>query len=82
MARVCDISELKKRADDLQQWIEKNAPECFAEQKQLDEGTRERAYWHYGYMVAMRDVLRFLTGTDTPNRKQYSADNSNSIPSV
>ena len=32
------------------------------EQRHLDAGTPEREYWHYGYMVALRDVIRLLTG--------------------
>jgi len=27
------------------------------EQKHLDEGL-EREYWHYGYAIALRDILR------------------------
>jgi hypothetical protein len=37
-------------------------PSCFAEQGHLNEGTAERAYWHYGYMVALNDALSILTG--------------------
>jgi hypothetical protein len=33
----------------------------FAEQRHLDPGTIERAYWHHGYLAALRDVLA-LTG--------------------
>ena len=35
-------------------WLKEHAPECFEEQKHADEGRRERVYWHYGYLVAMR----------------------------
>ena len=28
------------------------------EQKHLDKGVPERAYWHYGYGMALRDVLK------------------------
>jgi hypothetical protein len=69
-----DISELEKRATDLQEWLQKNAPASLAEQKHLDEGTQERVYWHYGYMVALRDVLRFLTESELPSRKSYKPD--------
>lgn len=30
------------------------------EQKHLDNGSVERTYWHYGYMVALKDVLKQL----------------------
>lgn len=80
MARYKDISEVEKRVSELSDWLKEEAPECLSEQKQLNEGTQERAYWHYGYMVALRDVLRFLTNTDKPSRKQYSVDKSSSHP--
>lgn len=41
-------------------WLEKNAPECFDNQKHLDRGTAEQIYWNYGYAVALRDVLDFI----------------------
>ena len=52
---------LAKRIAPLSKWLAQHAPYCAAEQAHLDEGTRERAYWHYGYVVALtdvRDVLR------------------------
>lgn len=75
-----DISAVEQRVRELQEWLRKNAPECQAEQKHLDEGTPERAYWHFGYLVALRDVLRFLTASESPNQKSYSADNSSWHP--
>lgn len=47
---------LQKRHDDLLEWISENAPQC-SEQRHLDEGTTERAYWHYGYLMALADML-------------------------
>ena len=70
----CDISEIQKRADDLREWLQKNAPAALTEQKHLDDGTQERVYWHYGYMVALRDVLRFFTESKSPSRKSYKPD--------
>jgi hypothetical protein len=52
---------LEKRIAPLAKWLAQHAAYCAAEQAHLDEGTRERAYWHYGYVVALadvRDVLR------------------------
>ena len=31
------------------------------EQKHLDIGTSERVYWHYGYGMAIRDILNNFT---------------------
>lgn len=44
------------RADSLARWLEEHAPRCPSEQRHLDEGTQERAYWHYGYLMALRDM--------------------------
>ena len=51
---------LKERLADLSELIFENGPECIREQAHLDDGTRERAYWHYGYLVALRDVLALV----------------------
>lgn len=60
---------LRDRLEGLLEWLRQQAPGCFTEQAHLNEGSRERIYWHYGYMVALRDVLNFLTGRtpDKPN---------------
>ncbi len=52
---------LEKRIAPMSRWLAQHAPYCATDQAHLDEGTRERAYWHYGYVVALtdvRDVLR------------------------
>ena len=51
---------LKNRADELRSWLDANVPECREEQRHLNEGTAERAYWHYGYLSALQDVLRLV----------------------
>jgi len=38
------------------------APECIREQLHTVEGASpERVYWHYGYVMALRDVISLLT---------------------
>ena len=76
MANEIDLSAVENRARDLEKWIKETAPECLTEQKHLDESTRERVYWHYGYMVALRDVLRLLTGAKAPSQKSCKPDSS------
>lgn len=49
------------RIDGLTDWVEANAPDS-AEQAHLDEGSPERAYWHRGYLQALRDVQALLAG--------------------
>jgi hypothetical protein len=60
MTTFCDISALSQRRDGQVKWLKEYHPECQREQKHLDEGSAERAYWHYGYMVALTDLLNFL----------------------
>ena len=58
-------------------WLEANAPNCGTEQMHLEEGSQERVYWHLGYMVALRDTLRLLTGQETLTQRACTTDNSN-----
>ncbi|GLQ53768.1 hypothetical protein GCM10010862_10270 [Devosia nitrariae] len=51
---------MEGREAELSRWLRDNAPECFEEQKHLDAGSSERAYWHHGYLMAIRDVLALL----------------------
>ena len=48
---------LEKRRGTLTRFIEAEAPYIPNEQKHLDHGTPERAYWHYGYLMCVLDVL-------------------------
>ncbi len=34
-------------------------------QEHLDEGTPARAYWHFGYMMALRDLLDIMSTSRT-----------------
>jgi hypothetical protein len=61
------IDGVEERLDDLvaqhaalRRWLAENAPAMVEEQRHLEEGSAERAYWHYGYMMALQDVLRLL----------------------
>lgn len=44
----------------LSHYLETEAPHVVDEQRHLDTGTEERAYWHYGYMIALRDIQKML----------------------
>jgi hypothetical protein len=63
-----EFKRLKDRVAGLQAWMRKNAPQCASEQKHLDEGSPERAYWHYGYLVALRDVMQLFTEGSSSQR--------------
>lgn len=58
------IETIRERMTNQCAWLADTAPQVTVEQKHLDEGSVERTYWHYGYMVALRDVLKLL---DKPN---------------
>lgn len=50
------MQAITQRVEELTRWLAEKAPYCTATQKQLDEGTIEQAYWHYGYLCALRDM--------------------------
>ena len=56
---------LEARKKELLEWLEEENPNCVQEQRHLDGGTSERAYWHYGYASALKDVLELLGDTST-----------------
>ena len=58
---------LRERLEGLSRWLAEHAPDCQRDQRHLDEGTTERAYWHYGYLVALADVVRLLHEADDQN---------------
>ena len=82
MAEFKDIRAVERRIEALTRWLKENAPECLIEQKQLDGDTRERVYWHYGYTVALRDVLRFLTEPEAISQKFGTPGIRDSYPSA
>ena len=47
---------LKTRIETLSDWLAQNAPYCAVEQTHTIEGSRERAYWHHGYLSALQDI--------------------------
>ncbi len=56
---------LDRRVAELMDWLNENAPEIGEEQRHLDAETPERAYWHFGYMAALRDVRNCLAGKNS-----------------
>jgi len=69
---ILDLSPFEKRASGISDWLKENDQECFEEQKHLDPGTQERIYWHYGYLVALRDIYRYLAGQPMPKQTSRS----------
>ena len=58
------IYALEYRAKGQGEWLMEQRPQVFEEQKHCVEGTIERIYWHYGYRVALMDVLNQLMKLD------------------
>jgi hypothetical protein len=71
---VSDISQIEERINGLREWLKKEAPECFIEQKHAEEGSQERIYWHHGYMMGLRDALRFFTGDQPISQNSRTQD--------
>jgi len=57
---LTDLIEVRLAA--LREWLQQNAPEIDGEQKHLDAESAERAYWHFGYASALRDIQKCLPG--------------------
>jgi hypothetical protein len=70
MARKKNISLLRRRRDDIREWLDIEAPFTDVDQKHLDADTPERAYWHLGYQAALADIINLL---DAERRKSGSA---------
>ena len=52
-------NDLNARIEGLTEWLRETGLECSA-QGELDEGMTERLCWHYGYLIALRDVRELL----------------------
>jgi hypothetical protein len=69
MARKKNISLMRRRRDDIREWLDIEAPFTEVDQKHLDADTPERAYWHHGYQAALADIIDLL---DAERRKSGS----------
>ena len=60
MAVDGNIALLAERRDRIREWLSQQPENTDVEQKHLDSGSAERAYWHHGYQAAIDDVLKLL----------------------
>jgi hypothetical protein len=60
------LEAIADKINGMTRWLAENAPYCEALQKHLDDGTAERAYWHYGYLCALKDIVALLNRTSAP----------------
>lgn len=54
------LDKMAERERKLTKWLAEEHGAQVQDAKHLDEGTTERAYWHLGYLTALRDALRLL----------------------
>jgi hypothetical protein len=54
------MQALSERVAELKRWLAENGSYCESAQKHLDNGTVEQAYWHYGYLCALQDVVKAI----------------------
>jgi hypothetical protein len=54
------MEALSDKINGMTRWLAENAPYCETLQKHLDDGTAERAYWHYGYLCALKDIVSLV----------------------
>lgn len=55
---------IEEQHEALRDWLKTNAA-YVREQGHLKGGSAEQAYWHYGYVMALRDVLALLGNAST-----------------
>lgn len=72
-----EFRRIEYRCRELREWIQNKAPQCITEQKHLEEGSQERAYWAHGYLSALLDVMR-LFSRSAPISRQGAEDTSGS----
>lgn len=53
---------LEERLATLELLTGEHAASVLCEQRHLDADSPERAYWHYGYLMALRDMLAIISG--------------------
>lgn len=52
------LEPIINRINGLDKWVDEQGVK--KEQAHLKKDTKERQYWHYGYLVALKDVLALL----------------------
>ena len=59
------LKSVRERIAGLEDYFARQKVDVKAEQSHLNEGSREGLYWHYGYMMALKDMLRVLGDGET-----------------
>lgn len=54
------VNKIEKRIKELELWLDENGEDCKEKQSHLVDNLIERIYWHYGYMMALKDISRLI----------------------
>lgn len=55
------LAILIERRDDIREWLAAAGRVEIKQQRHLDAGTPEQAYWHHGYQAALDDMIELLS---------------------
>lgn len=50
-----------ERIGKLEAWLAEQGVDVKDEQAHLNDGSRERLYWHYGYLIGLRDAMKAVS---------------------
>lgn len=56
--------KVRRRIAKLEVWLREQGVDVKREQAHLDKNSRERLYWHYGYLIGLRDALNAVVRED------------------
>lgn len=59
------LDAMQKRIDGLEELLARQKVDVKREQAHLTEGSRECLYWHYGYLMALKDLQRLTEPSET-----------------
>lgn len=60
MSAEKNLAILVERREHIRQWLDDQLELTDFEQKHLDAGSPEQAYWHHGYQAALDDILKLF----------------------
>lgn len=60
MSAERNLALLVERRDNIRDWLLQQGELADIEQRHLDPGSPEQAYWHHGYQAALDDMLKLL----------------------
>jgi hypothetical protein len=61
----------------MEEWMRQYGSSALREQRHLDRDSIERAYWNYGYLIALQEALALVTDQDDSSPNDGSVDHGN-----